>query len=87
MTSRTDDQKEADAALDAALDKVCNAYSIEGVRVGFLIAMSHVLIDTDGHDASSLAWHAPEGQSWIASLGLIEALRLRYHRDYLGDDT
>jgi len=86
LTDKTIDQKDADTALETALDKVCAAYEIDGVRVGYLIAMNHVLVDGDG-TASSLAWHGPDGQSWITSLGLIEALRLRYQRDYLGDDA
>jgi len=85
VSTLTVEQKAADTALEAALDQVCAAYSIDGVRVGYVIAMNHVLID-DGDQAASLAWHTPEGQLWIASLGLIEALRLRYQRDYLGDD-
>lgn len=84
MSDRTPEQKEADALFEEALDRVCAAYEIDGVRVGFLVAMNHVLIDDDG-EASSLAWHTPDGQPWITSLGLIEALRLRYQRDYLGD--
>ena len=84
-TMRTPERRDADAALESALDQIAEAYDLDGLRVGWLLAFNFTKYDGD-HPASVITWHSPEGQSWVANIGILEATRLRLHASYLEPD-
>ena len=82
---KTPERRAADASLEAALDQIAEAYDLDGLRVGWLLALSFTKYDGD-HPCSVISWHSPEGQSWVTNIGILEATRLRLHANFLEPD-
>lgn len=85
VVTLTPEQEAANRTLEQALDQVAQAFEIEGVRTGYLVSTHHVFYD-EGEECSSLAWHAPEGQQWMTTLGMHTTLGMRLRTQYLGTD-
>lgn len=83
---KTPEQSAANEALRAAIEQVQSAYEYEGLSTGWFLGVSSVEWDDDGDQRSGIWWLAPEGQPWTTTLGVLSAVTLRMHADYLAPD-
>ncbi len=83
---RTDEQRAADTALEEAIAANARAYGYTGIVTGFVVCVAHTEVEGDDV-ASGVSWLLPGGhQQWVTTLGIIEAVRLRFRAMFLQPD-
>jgi len=80
VNGRTEEQRAADDALDAALDLLARAYGWSGYRQSYVVAAHTMDLDADGTERLML--HIPAAQSWPTTFGLAEMARIRLRENW-----